>query len=73
MIMQWYVDSRLGRDANDGRSPKTAFKSIQQAMQAAKAGDTVLIVPGPYEQDMPKQVAALRAANVTVSVAGADH
>jgi Protein of unknown function (DUF1565) len=71
--MQWYVDSRNGRDANDGRSLKTAFKTVQQASQTAKAGDTVLVVPGAYDQDMPKQLAGLRGANVAVAVAGADH
>jgi hypothetical protein len=71
--MQWYVDSRTGRDVNDGRSLKTAFKTLQQAGQAAKAGDIVLIVPGTYDQDMPKQVSLLRAANIAVSVAGANH
>jgi hypothetical protein len=30
-------------------------------------------VPGAYDQDMPKQLAGLRAANVAVAVAGADH
>ena len=71
--MQWYVDSRAGRDANDGRSLKTALKTVQHAGQLAKAGDTVLIVPGAYDQDMPKQLAGLRAANIAVSVAGAEH
>jgi hypothetical protein len=71
--MQWYVDSRGGRDANDGRSPKTAFKQLQQAGQVAKAGDTILIVPGAYDQDMPKQISILRAASIAVAVAGADH
>jgi hypothetical protein len=71
--MQWYVDSRAGRDANDGRSLKTAFKTLMQAGQAAKSGDTVLIVPGAYDQDMPQQIATLRAANIAVSVAGAAH
>jgi hypothetical protein len=71
--MQWYVDSRAGRDANDGRSLKTAFRTLQQAAQAAKAGDTVLIVPGAYDQDLPQQISTLRAANIVVSVAGADH
>ena len=73
MTMQWYVDSRAGKDANDGRSLKTAFKSIQYAGQVAKAGDTVLIVPGPYDQDMPRLISVLRAANIVVSVAGANH
>jgi hypothetical protein len=71
--MQWYVDSRAGRDINDGRSRKTAFKTLQQAGQVAKPGDTVLVVPGTYDQDMPKQISILRAASVVVTVAGADH
>jgi hypothetical protein len=68
--MRWYVDSRTGDDANDGRGPKTAFKSVQHVIHAAKAGDTVLIAPGAYDQNLPKQLAVLRAANVTVSVFG---
>jgi hypothetical protein len=68
--MQWYVDSRLGSDANDGRTPETAFRSLQHALYAAGAGDTVLIAPGTYEQDMPKQIALLRQANIVVSVLG---
>jgi hypothetical protein len=68
--MQWYVDSRLGSDANDGRTPETAFRSLQHALHAAGAGDTVLIAPGTYEQDMPKQIALLRQANIVASVLG---
>lgn len=68
--MQWYVDSRTGDDANDGSGPKTAFKTIQHVIHAAKAGDTVLIAPGAYDQSLPKQISALRAANVVVSVLG---
>lgn len=68
--MQWYVDSRTGDDANDGRGPKTAFKSVQHAIHVVKAGDTVLVAPGAYDQSLPKQISALRAANVVVSVLG---
>jgi hypothetical protein len=68
--MQWYVDSRLGSDANDGRTPETAFRSLQHALHAAGAGDAVLIAPGAYDQDMPKQVSLLRQANIIVSVLG---
>ena len=68
--MQWYVDSRTGDDANDGRGPKTAFKSVQHAIHAVKAGDTVLIAPGAYDQNLPKQISVLRAANVVVAVLG---
>jgi hypothetical protein len=68
--MQWYVDSRTGDDANDGRGTKTAFKSVQHVVHMAKAGDTVLIAPGAYDQNLPKQISELRAANVVVAVLG---
>jgi hypothetical protein len=73
MAMQWYVDPRGGRDVNDGRSLKTAFRTLQQASQVAKAGDTVSIVAGAYDQDLPQVIAGLRAANVVVAVVGSDH
>jgi hypothetical protein len=68
--MEWYVDSRTGDDANDGRGPKTAFKSVQHVIHVAKSGDTVLIAPAAYDQNLPKQISALRAANVAVAVLG---
>jgi hypothetical protein len=68
--MQWYVDSKLGDDANDGRSPESAFKSLQHVIHAAKAGDAVLIAPGAYDQNLPKHISELRAANVAVAVVG---
>jgi hypothetical protein len=69
--MQWYVDSRTGDDANEGPGPKSAFKTIQHAIHAVKSGDTVFIAPGAYDPNLPKQIAALRAANVVVTVLGA--
>lgn len=69
--MHYYVDSKNGSDANDGHGPKTAFKTVQHASHTARPGDTVLIAPGAYDQSLPKQISALRAANVVVSVAGA--
>ena len=71
--MRWYVDSKNGSDSNDGRGAKTAFKTVQNVTHVAAPGDTVFILPGTYDQDLPRQVSALRAANVTVSVAGAEH
>ena len=68
--MEWYVDSRMGDDANEGRGPNTAFKSIQHVIHVAKAGDTVLIAPAAYDQNLPKQIYTLRAANVVVAVLG---
>jgi hypothetical protein len=71
--MHWYVDSRRGNDANDGKGPETAFRTLQHAAAKASAGDTVYLAPGAYDQDLPRQVSMLRAANVIVAVAGTDH
>jgi hypothetical protein len=68
--MEWYVDSRAGDDDNDGRAHKNAYKSVQHVIHVAKAGDTVLIAPAAYDQNLPKQISVLRAANVAVAVLG---
>ena len=52
--MIWYVNSTTGNDAHDGRTSGTAFKSLAHAVDAAKAGDTILIAPGAYDQDLPR-------------------
>jgi uncharacterized protein DUF1565 len=70
--MIWYVNSTTGSDANDGRTPQTAFKMLARAVDAAKAGDTVLLAPGAYDQNLPVLVSRARAANITVSVAGSE-
>jgi hypothetical protein len=69
--MIWYV-SPQGSDAQDGRNPGTAFKTVGRAVEAAKAGDTILIAPGAYDQDLPAQVGAARSANIAVSVLGSE-
>jgi len=70
--MIWYVNSKTGRDSNDGRSMDTAFSTLAHAIATASAGDTVLLVPGAYDQDLPRQVSAARVADVRVGVVGAD-
>ncbi len=70
--MIWHVNSTTGSDANDGRSSGAAFKTLAHAVEAAKAGDTIMIAPGAYDQDLPGQVSLARAANVVVVVAGSD-
>ena len=69
--MIWYVNSKTEGDAGDGRSLQTAFKALQQALDHAKAGDTILIAPGAYDQDLGARVSAARAANIVVAVVGA--
>jgi hypothetical protein len=68
--MIWHVSSKQGSDASDGKSLATAFKSLSRAIDAASAGDTILIAPGTYDQDLPARVSQARAANITVSAAG---
>ncbi len=70
--MIWYVNSNTGSDANDGRTPQTAFKMLVRAVDLAKSGDTILIAPGAYDQDLAAQVSVARTANVVVSVAGSE-
>jgi uncharacterized protein DUF1565 len=70
--MIWYVNPKTGSDANDGSSGDTAFKTLAHAVEVAKAGDSVLLAPGTYDQDLPRQVSVARAANIVVSVVGGD-
>jgi hypothetical protein len=69
--MIWYVNSKLNSGSSDGRSLQTAFASLQQALDHAKAGDTILIAPGAYDQDLAARVSTARAANIIVGVVGA--
>ncbi len=48
----------------------TAFKTFSRAADAAKAGDTILIAPGAYDQDLAARVGAARTRNIVVLVAG---
>jgi hypothetical protein len=69
--MIWYVSSVQGSDSNDGKSTLTAFKSLSHAVAVAKAGDTIEIAPGAYDQNLPELVSRARMADVTVAVSGA--
>ena len=64
--MIWYVSAKQGSDTNDGRSTLTAFKTMSH-----KAGDTIVIAPGAYDQNLPQQVSRARAAAINVTVEGA--
>jgi hypothetical protein len=70
--MIWYVSSKNGSDSNDGRTLASALMSTQAALNVVQPGDTLIIAPGIYEQDLPKRIAAARTANVFVTVAGSE-
>ena len=45
-----YVDAENGSDANDGASENAAFKTLAAAMAAADYGDTIMALPGTYDE-----------------------
>ena len=68
--MNWFVDIRSGKDANDGKSHGTAFASLQRAMLIAKPGDSISLAPGLYDLDLEKQIRAARRLGLTIAVTG---
>jgi parallel beta-helix repeat protein len=51
----FYVSPR-GSDANAGTDPQHAWRHIQQAMNAATPGSTVLVMPGTYREKVTVNV-----------------
>ncbi len=47
----WYVSSSVP-SSGDGSSWQTAFKTIQQGIDAGSDGDTVIVAPGTYPEDV---------------------
>ena len=43
----WYVSKQVGSDSNDGQSPSSPFKTIENAVGFLQAGDTLFIM-GEY-------------------------
>jgi hypothetical protein len=70
--MIWYVNSKKGSDTSDGRSMEAAFRTVAHAIVVATRGDSIVLAPGSYDQDLPQQVSAARALDLTVAVAGRD-
>lgn len=50
-VSVFYVDP-AGNDANDGSSQKSAFKTIQKAVDKALPGDSITLASGVYRQDV---------------------
>jgi len=47
-----YVDTVNGDDLNDGLTPETAFATIQEGINSAAAGYSVLVYPGVYTESI---------------------
>ncbi len=48
----YHVDAAHGSDLNDGRSPDTAFATIQKAIDVADDGEVVSVYPGVYREQL---------------------
>ncbi|WP_372929021.1 DUF1565 domain-containing protein [Methyloceanibacter sp.] len=68
--MTFFVNPNTGNHSNDGRSEKTAFRNLSHALDAAAAGDKILVTPATYDEDLPKLIARAKAAGITVAVLG---
>lgn len=62
----WHVDRNGGNDFNSGLSRSNAFATIQRAVNEAEDGDTVMVWPGVY----PEQV---KFASKAITVQSADE
>jgi len=51
VIVTWYVD-RSVLVSGDGKSWETAFKRIQEGIDASSNGDTVVVAPGRYRDNI---------------------
>jgi len=59
-----WVDAVGGHDADDGRSPSTAFRTIQKAADEAGPGTVVRILPGTYRESVRPAVGGAADAKV---------
>lgn len=48
----YYVDAADGNDNNDGLSPKTAFATIQKGIDTAEDGDSIIVYPSLYTENI---------------------
>jgi hypothetical protein len=69
--MNHFVDSRSGGDVKDGKTPQTAFGTLQLALPTTKSGDIIYLAPGLYDLDLVKQIGAARALGLVIAVTGA--
>ena len=65
----YYVDAVLGNDLNNGLSPEIAFATIQKGIDTAEDGDTVMVYPGIYTEEIKfksKAITVQSAADAAV-------
>jgi hypothetical protein len=71
-----HVDARSGRDSSNGHSRTSAFATLQKAIDTAQNGDTVLVWPGTYQEEVTfdhKAITLQSAADAAVITAPAGY
>jgi len=70
LMVQLVCFWRQSTTTRDGRSIDTAFRRILHAIHVAEPEDTIVIVPGVYDQDLAKRIGEARSGGLSVTVAG---
>ncbi|NML21371.1 right-handed parallel beta-helix repeat-containing protein [Pseudoflavitalea sp. G-6-1-2] len=63
--VSFYVDGARGNDKNSGRTPDSAWKTIQKSFNAALAGSTVNIKGGIYYEELSVNVSGTASNPIT--------
>jgi hypothetical protein len=72
----YHVDCIGGNDLNNGLSKASAFATIRKAVGVARDGDTVMVWPGVYNEEVAfnrKAITVQSAADAAVAVAPAGY
>jgi len=64
-VQTFYV-STFGDDSRDGSSLETAFRTIQRGVKQLKPGDTLLVAPGIYREQVMIEVSGTREQPITI-------
>jgi hypothetical protein len=68
----YYVDGVNGDDNNDGRSPETAFATIQKGIDTAEDGCVVLVFPAEYLEPDPWDPQSINFLGKNIKVTSAE-
>ena len=61
---EYFVDKNRPDDNGDGKSIATAYRTIQAAVDNAKKGDIITVLPGVYDEGEGKKYTSAAAGNV---------
>ncbi len=65
-----YYVSNQGDDNADGRTPKTAFQTLGQALEVVQPGNDILILPGTYNEALKLEESGNSSAPITIRGGG---